>query len=124
MAHRRYLLSVYKLKEKAINASVEKNENINLQVITASEVAEYSRKIETALEFDVIQSIILLDQIAGVLALNKANKLHFKTPEELQLYLIPMDFIKLFLFKNVFFIDQHAQEIWETAFIRMLNLIN
>jgi LacI family transcriptional regulator len=118
------LLSVGQLREKGIRASVEKNENINFQVITASDEEEYLRKIEKALKFDGIQSIIALDQIAGVLALNKAHELHIKIPEELQLICYSDGLLSNYSFPKMSVIDQHAPEIGKKAFIRMLNLIN
>lgn len=118
------LLSVGKLREKGIRAGVEKNDQINFQVITASDEEEYSRKIEKALKFDGIQSIVALDQIAGVLALNKAHELHIKIPEELQLICYSDGLLSNYSFPKMSVIDQHAPEIGKKAFIRMLNLIN
>ncbi|QJP35176.1 LacI family transcriptional regulator [Nonlabens sp. Ci31] len=118
------LLSVGKLREKGIRASVEMNEDVSFLVITASDEEEYSRKIEKALKFDGIQSIIALDQIAGVLALNKAHELHIKIPEELQLICYSDGLLSNYSFPKMSVIDQQALEIGKKAFIRMLNLIN
>ncbi|WP_292891099.1 LacI family DNA-binding transcriptional regulator [Nonlabens sp.] len=117
-------LSVGQLREKGIRASVEKSENVNFQVISASDEEEYSIKIEKALKMDGIQSIIALDQIAGVLALNKAHELQIKIPEELQLICYSDGLLSNYSFPKMSVIDQHASEIGKKSFVRMFHLIN
>ena len=59
----------------------------------------------------VLSLFIALDQIAGVLALNKALQLHIKIPEALQLICYSNGLLSYYSFLKMSVIDQHSKEL-------------
>ena len=117
-------LSVGKLREEGIRKQVKQYDDVLLNTITHSNELQFSARIEDALKYDGIDSIIALDQMAGIIALNKAKELGVSIPEDLQIICYSNGLLSEYSFPKMTVVDQHATELGNKTFIRLRNLIN
>ncbi|WP_124981367.1 LacI family DNA-binding transcriptional regulator [Nonlabens xiamenensis] len=116
-------LSVGRLREEGIRKQLSKHQDVIFNYITEVEEERFLQRMEDALKYDGIQSVIALDQLAGVHTLNKAQELGIKVPEELQIICYSNGALARYAFPKMTVVDQHAEELGKKAFIRMHNLI-
>ncbi|MGB5981356.1 MAG: LacI family DNA-binding transcriptional regulator [Nonlabens sp.] len=117
-------LSVSKLREQGIRAQINKYEDAIFNVITSADERKFMDRVGEAIQYDGVQSFIALDQVSGKLALNKANELGVKIPEQLQIISYSDGLLSYYSRPQISVMDQHAEELGKKTFVRMQNLIN
>lgn len=117
-------LSVGRLREEGIRNKIKEYDDVLLNFITSSNENQFEKRIEDALRYDGIDSVIALDQMAGIITLNKARELGIAIPEDLQIICYSNGLLSEYSFPKMTVIDQHAAELGKKTFIRLKNLIN
>ncbi|KQC33722.1 hypothetical protein AAU57_10575 [Nonlabens sp. YIK11] len=117
-------LSVGKLREEGIRRQVAQYDDVLLNVITNVDEKQLDARIEDALKYDGIDAIIALDQMAGIIALNKAKELGINIPNDLQIICYSNVVTSEYSFPKMTVVDQHAVEMGNKTFTRLRNLIN
>ncbi|SCY01017.1 transcriptional regulator, LacI family [Nonlabens sp. Hel1_33_55] len=117
-------LSVGKLREEGIRRQVAQYDDVLLNVITNINEKQLDERLEDALKYDGIDAIIALDQMAGILALNKAKELGINIPKDLQIVCYSNVVTSEYSFPKMTVVDQHAIEMGNKTFTRLRNLIN
>lgn len=117
-------LSVGQLREEGIRRQVSKYDDVLLNIITNTDEEQFAKRIEDALKYDGIDSIIALDQIAGVIALNKAKELGISIPKDLQIVSYSAGVLTEYSYPKMTVVDQHPLELGNKTFVRLRNLIN
>lgn len=117
-------LSVGRLREEGIRNKIKEYDDVLLNIITSPDEQQFEKRIEDALRYDGIESVIALDQMAGIITLNKARELGIAIPEDLQIICYSNGLLSEYSFPKMTVIDQHAAELGKKTFIRLKNLIN
>jgi LacI family transcriptional regulator len=117
-------LSVGRLREDGIRRGLSRYPDAILNVITNSDEQQFAARIEDALRYDGIQSIIALNQKAGIIAMNKAQELGINIPEKLQIVCYSNGLLSEYSYPKMTVIDQHAHELGRKTFVRIKNLIH
>jgi len=117
-------LSVGRLREEGIRRKIKEYDTVLLNIITSPDVQQFEKRIEDALRYDGIESVIALDQLAGIVTLNKAKELGIEVPKHLQIICYSNGLLSEYSFPKMTVIDQHAAELGKKTFIRLKNLIN
>ena len=116
-------LSVGRLREEGIRTQLSKHTDVIFNYITETDESNFTKRIEDALQYDGIESVIALDQLAGILTLNKAKELGLKIPQDLQIICYSNGSLSKYSYPPLTVVDQHAEELGKKAFIRMHNLL-
>lgn len=116
-------LSVGKLREQGIRARANDFDDITLNLVAQEEDQAFIKQIEDVLKSNNTQSIIALDQRAGVMALNKAHELGIKIPQELQIICYSNGNLSQYSYPQLTVVDQHSKELGKKTFTRILNLL-
>ncbi|BAO56473.1 LacI family DNA-binding transcriptional regulator [Nonlabens marinus] len=116
-------LSVGRLREEGIRRKVKEYDDVLLNFITSTNETEFESRIEDALRYDGIESVIALDQMAGIITLNKARDLGIEIPKDLQIICYSNGLLSEYSYPKMTVIDQHAAELGKKTFVRLKNLI-
>jgi len=116
-------LSVGKLREEGIRSRVNEFDELKLEVVAEENEQVFISQIEQVLKSNKIDSIIALDQRAGIMALNKAHELGINIPKDLQLICYSNSNMAKYSFPQLTVVDQHSQELGRKTFTRILNLL-
>lgn len=116
-------LSVGKLRAKGINERIAKFDELQSSFVSHEEDTAFKEKIEEVLKKKKVQSIIALDQRAGIMALNKAHELGIKVPKDLQLICYSNSTLAKYSYPQLSIVDQHSRELGKKTFTRILNLL-
>ncbi len=116
--------SVGKLREEGIRRQIKLYDDVLLNIITNTDEQQFEKRIEDALNYDGIDAIIALDQMAGIIALNKAKELGINIPQDLQIICYSNGLLSEYSYPKMTVVDQHAKELGSKTFIRLQNLIN
>ncbi|WP_438961419.1 LacI family DNA-binding transcriptional regulator [Nonlabens sp.] len=116
-------LSVGKLRAQGINERIKKFEELQSTIVSQEEDADFSKNIEEVLKKKTIQSVIALDQRAGIMTLNKAHELGIQVPKELQIISYSNSTLAKYSFPQLTIVDQHSRDLGKKTFTRILNLL-
>ncbi len=117
-------VSVGKLREQGIRQSLSRYEDAIFNVIRTTQVDSFRERLKDALQYDGVQSIIALDQIAGIVALNTAHELGIKVPDQLQIICYSNGILSQYSHPQMSVLDQHAGDLGKKTFVRIHNLLN
>lgn len=116
-------LSVGRLREEGIRRKIKEYDDVILNTITSINEKQFNKRIEDALKYDGIEAVIALDQMAGILTLNKARELGIDIPKDLQIICFFNGLLSEYSFPKMTVIDQHPAELGKKTFLRLKNLI-
>jgi LacI family transcriptional regulator len=117
-------ISVGKLREQGIRQRLSNYPDAIFSVIRTTDLDEFKTRLIDSLRYDHVQSIIALDQIAGILALNTAHELGINVPDQLQIICYSNGILSQFSYPQMSVMDQHAGELGKKTFVRIHNLLN
>lgn len=117
-------LNVAVLRENGVTDAVRLKEGVELLSVKEGEENKYLSSIEQLLSKKQTDAIIALDHKAGIMALNKANELGVKIPQDLQIICYSNSSMAQYSYPKLSVVDQHPREVGQKAFIRMFNLIH
>ncbi len=116
-------LSTGRLREEGIRNKIKEYDDVLLNLITTPDEKQFEQRIEDALKYDAIDAVIALDQMAGIMVLNKARELGISIPEKLQIICYSNGLLSEYSYPKMTVIDQHAAELGKKTFTRLKNLI-
>lgn len=117
-------LSVGQLREKGISDRATYHDNINYYPVIASTDDDLAKELSSLLEQGKVDSLVAADHKSGMIALQVAHQLGIKIPADLQIVCYSNSVMAQYSYPKLTVVDQHASEIGEKAFERILALLN
>lgn len=117
-------LSVGQLREEGIRRRLSHFSDAMLHVIRATDQVKFTQSIADLFAKEQVQSIIALDQIAGILTLNFARSQGIKVPEDLQIICYSNGLLSQHSYPPMTVIDQHAADLGKSTFNHLFNMLS
>lgn len=116
-------LSVGQLRGRGISSRINELPGVNYHPIIASNDEELATQLEHHMSTGIVDAMITVDHKSGMIALQKLHELGVNVPKDLQIICYSNSVMAQYSYPRLSVVDQHAKEIGEKSFERMLGLL-